>query len=110
MGNPWKEGKKLSPGEIKAFMTASPYHILMGDKGPLKGHHPVKTPGNPRRLATAEPTNSGFSLVWAPLVFLLLVLAYMVVRRVTAPRRAKKYDDLVNDESVEISMPTQAHE
>merc|ERR1711964_221610 len=64
-----------------------------------------------RRLAALEPaSDSSFSLLWAPLFLIFLALAYLVMRRVTAPRRPKDYGKFVKHGSRQVPAWRQAHE
>merc|ERR1711964_212829 len=67
----------------------------------------------PRRRLAAAPelaSDSSFSLLWAPLLLIFLALAYLVMRRVTAPRRPKNYGKFVKHGSRQVPAWRQAHE
>merc|ERR1711964_318739 len=64
-----------------------------------------------RRLAALEPaSDSSFSLLWAPLLLIFLALAYLVMRRFTAPRRPRDYGKFVKHGSRQVPAWRQVHE
>merc|ERR1712098_196230 len=63
-----------------------------------------------RRLASQPAVDSGFSLFCAPLLFIFFALAYLVWRRISAPRRTKDYGKFVKHGSRLVPAWRQAHE